>query len=67
MAFQFLLLNKFISRSKATVFTWENIFIKHRFPKNLIERFLLDNADFIIVGNSDGKSILEKKGYKGGL
>jgi glycosyltransferase involved in cell wall biosynthesis len=64
-AFQFLALNRFISRGKTTVFTWENNFITHSFPKNIFERYVLSRADVMIAGNAEGKAVLERKGYKG--
>lgn len=61
-AFQFMALNRLISKSKSVIFTWENLFVTHRFPRNLMERFVLRSADFIIAGNSEAKSVLERKG-----
>jgi len=64
-AFQFILMNNLASRSKVVLFTWENIFAGRRFPKKLMEFYVLKSADRLIAGNCDAKEVMRKKGFRG--
>jgi len=50
---------------KILFFTWENIERKHGPFYAYFERYCLKNSGCAIAGNSEGKRILEKKGFKG--
>jgi glycosyltransferase involved in cell wall biosynthesis len=52
---------------KAVFFTWENIERKHNPVYTWFDKYCIANADAAIAGNADGKTILEKKGFKGRL
>jgi len=62
-AFQVLFLNKLISRAKTIIFTWENIFRHHPFPKKIFEKYVLKYADLMIAGNKDAAEVLRRKGF----
>ena len=65
--FQILLLKKIHKlHAKTVAFTWVNLPYKHRNPvKNFIEKFNMNNTDFIICGNREAQQILESKKFKG--
>ncbi|MBI5588697.1 MAG: glycosyltransferase family 4 protein [Deltaproteobacteria bacterium] len=65
VAFQFTLFNNLISKSKVVIFTWENLFVERKFPRSLLESYVLKSADRLIAGNSDGRAVMEKKGFRG--
>lgn len=52
---------------KVLFFTWENIERKHNHVYTYFDKYCIKNADAAIAGNMDGKTILEKKGFKGPL
>jgi len=64
-AFQFVLSNNRISKSKVVLFTWENNFAGRRFPRNLMEGYVLKSIDRLIAGNTDGRLVMERKGFRG--
>lgn len=66
-AFQFILLNNLISKSKVVIFTWENLFMDRRFPRSFMESYVLKSTDRMIAGNCDGRFVMEKKGFRGGV
>ncbi len=63
-AFQFVLSNNRISGSKVVLFTWENIFTERRFPRSVMEGYVLKSVDRLIAGNNDSMSVMVRKGFR---
>jgi len=51
--------------AKTVVFTWQNLFRSYPPPFNLMERYVLRQADAMLVGNSEAANVWERKGYPG--
>lgn len=65
---QFTALSKvFSSESKILVESFENIFIKQKFPYSLFEKAVLKMSDCIIAIPGEGKAIWESKCFRGEL
>jgi glycosyltransferase involved in cell wall biosynthesis len=64
-----LLLGLFSPDAKITFFIWDNLARRPRFPLNLIKRGLAGysfaRTSLVICGNTEGRSLLKKKGYLG--
>jgi len=53
--------------NKVLFFTWENIERKHNPVYTYFDNYCIKNSNAAICGNAEGKTILEKKGFKGPL
>lgn len=51
--------------AKALFFSWQNLCRTYPFPFNLLEKQVLKNIDFAIMGNQDSTHVWRKKGYRG--
>ena len=47
------------------VFSWQNQFRHYPLPFSLMERYVLDRADALLVGNSESGEVWQRKGYRG--
>jgi glycosyltransferase involved in cell wall biosynthesis len=47
------------------VFSWQNLLRRYPPPFNLMERYVLDHTDALLVGNSESVKVWERKGYTG--
>lgn len=60
-------------KSKVVIFTWQNMFQRWYFPNPrflfypFFEKYSLRNSDHIIAGNNDGRDVLLKKSFRGGI
>jgi glycosyltransferase involved in cell wall biosynthesis len=51
--------------AKALFFSWQNIERRYPFPFNLMERHILQTADYAIMGNAEAARVWRAKGYEG--
>jgi glycosyltransferase involved in cell wall biosynthesis len=64
--FEVLLLREWTrERFQVLFFSWENIFRPAVLPLQLVERFNLRRADAAIVGNSEARDVLTRRGFSG--
>lgn len=64
--FEVLLLREWTrQRFKVIFFSWENIFRPIAFPLTTIQRFNLARADAAMVGNSEAREVLARRGFSG--
>jgi len=47
------------------VFSWQNLLRRYPPPFTLMERYVLDHTDTLLVGNSESVKVWERKGYTG--
>jgi len=52
-------------RAGTVVFSWQNLLRRYPPPFNLMERYVLDHTDTLLVGNSESVKVWERKGYTG--
>lgn len=50
---------------KTLFFTWQNIYRRYPPPFSLMERQVLERADYAIMGNAEAVDVFRAKGYKG--
>jgi glycosyltransferase involved in cell wall biosynthesis len=50
---------------RSLFFSWQNIVQKYPFPFNLVEKQVLKNVDFAIMGNQASIEVWRAKGYEG--
>jgi glycosyltransferase involved in cell wall biosynthesis len=53
--------------SKSLFFSWQNIQRRYPLPFRLLERYVLDRADYGITGNQESAEVWRAKGYQGPL
>lgn len=53
------------SGAKSLFFSWQNIYQKYPFPFSLLEKQVLANADYAIMGNEASVEVWRAKGYQG--
>lgn len=51
--------------TRTVVFTWQNLFRRYPLPFNLMERYVLNRTDALLVGNSEAAEVWQRKGYHG--
>jgi glycosyltransferase involved in cell wall biosynthesis len=51
--------------AKSLFFSWQNLQRAYPFPFNLLEKQVLANIDFAIMGNQAAASVWQQKGYRG--
>ena len=51
--------------AKTLFFTWQNLNRRYPFPFSMMEKQVLNNIDYAIMGNQDGAMVWREKGYKG--
>ena len=52
---------------KTLFFSWQNINRRYPWPFSQMEKSVLNEADFAIMGSSESASVWQKKGYRGPL
>ena len=52
-------------KAKHIAFTWQNLYKVYPPPFSLFEKYVYKHARAIIAGNSEARTILRKKGYRG--
>lgn len=52
-------------KAKTLVFSWQNLYKRYPPPFNWMERYVLNHADALLVGNTEAAKMWERKGYKG--
>jgi len=52
-------------QAATVVFSWQNLYRRYPPPFNLMERYVLNRADSLLVGNSEAAQVWEQKGYTG--
>jgi len=55
------------SGTKSLFFSWQNILRRYPLPFRLLERYVLQHADYGLVGNQESKEVWRTKGYEGPL
>ena len=53
--------------AKSLFFSWQNIIQRYPFPFSLMEKEVLDNVNYAIMGNEASVEVWRKKGYRGPL
>ncbi|MGD8465985.1 MAG: glycosyltransferase [Anaerolineae bacterium] len=53
--------------AKSLFFSWQNIFRRYPLPFRIIERYVLNNVSYGIVGNQESAGVWRAKGYDGPL
>jgi len=53
--------------AKSLFFSWQNILRRYPLPFRLLERYVLDRADYGIAGNQESAGVWRAKGYQGPL
>jgi glycosyltransferase involved in cell wall biosynthesis len=51
--------------AKTVVFTWQNLLRRYPPPFSLMERYVLNKADALLVGNAEAAEVWRRKGYLG--
>ncbi|MEM7032133.1 MAG: glycosyltransferase [Chloroflexota bacterium] len=51
--------------AKTVVFSWQNILRKYPPPFSFMERYVLNRADALLVGNEEAQEVWTSKGYAG--
>jgi len=51
--------------ARTVVFTWQNLYRRYPPPFSWMERYVLNRADALLVGNSEAAEVWERKGYAG--
>jgi glycosyltransferase involved in cell wall biosynthesis len=51
--------------ARTVVFAWQNMLRRYPPPFSWMERYVLDHADALLVGNSEGAGVWQSKGYIG--
>jgi glycosyltransferase involved in cell wall biosynthesis len=47
------------------IFTWDNIWTRYRWISEKILKYTFQHASFIIAGNEEGKSLCQRRGFRG--
>lgn len=55
------------SGAKSLFFSWQNILRHYPVPFRLLERYVLQHADYGLVGNQESEQVWRAKGYEGPL
>ena len=53
--------------ARSLFFSWQNLLRRYPLPFRMIERYVLRNADYAIVGNTESAQVWRTKGYQGRL
>jgi glycosyltransferase involved in cell wall biosynthesis len=53
--------------AKSLFFSWQNLDRRYPFPFSWMERYVLKNTDYAIVGNQEAAKVWQSKGYVGKL
>ena len=53
--------------SSSLFFSWQNLLRRYPLPFRLMERYVLSNVDYAIVGNQEAGQVWRAKGYQGRL
>jgi glycosyltransferase involved in cell wall biosynthesis len=53
--------------AKTLFFSWQNLLRTYPLPFRLVERYVLERADYAIVGNRESADVWRAKGYQGPL
>jgi glycosyltransferase involved in cell wall biosynthesis len=51
--------------ARSLFFSWQNIQRRYPLPFHLLERYVLNGADYAIVGNQESRQVWQAKGYQG--
>ena len=51
--------------ARTVVFSWQNLLRRYPSPFSLMERYVLNHTDALIVGNRESAEVWERKGYRG--
>jgi glycosyltransferase involved in cell wall biosynthesis len=51
--------------AKSLFFSWQNILRHYPLPFSLLERYVLNHADYAIAGNQESRQVWQTKGYRG--
>lgn len=51
--------------ARTVVFSWQNLLRRYPSPFSLMERYVLNHTDALIVGNRESAEVWERKGYHG--
>jgi len=55
------------SGARTLFFSWQNLLRRYPLPFRMMERYVLRNVDYAIVGNKESSSVWRAKGYQGRL
>lgn len=53
--------------ARTVVFSWQNLYRRYPLPFSLMERYVLNHTDALIVGNGESGNVWQRKGYRGPL
>ncbi len=53
--------------ARTLFFSWQNLLRRYPLPFRMIERYVLGNVDYAIVGNKESSNVWRAKGYQGSL
>jgi glycosyltransferase involved in cell wall biosynthesis len=51
--------------AKSLFFSWQNLLRRYPLPFRMVERYVLGNVDYAIVGNQESRNVWRTKGYQG--
>ncbi len=51
--------------ARTVVFTWQNLLRRYPPPFSFMERYVLNRADALLVGNAEAADVWRQKGYRG--
>jgi glycosyltransferase involved in cell wall biosynthesis len=51
--------------ARSLFFSWQNLLRRYPLPFRLLERYVLRNVDYAIVGNQESRQVWQAKGYRG--
>ncbi len=51
--------------ARSLFFSWQNILRRYPLPFRWLERYILNHADYAIVGNQESRHVWQAKGYRG--
>ncbi len=54
-------------KARTVVFSWQNLLRHYPPPFNLMERYVLNHTDALLVGNSEAAKVWQGKGYTGSI
>ncbi|MBI5566778.1 MAG: glycosyltransferase family 4 protein [Chloroflexi bacterium] len=63
--FQCLVLARLAQRTRLVAFTWENLYYRQPGIRHYFERLELAQLDYLLVGNTAGRDVFQRKGYRG--
>jgi glycosyltransferase involved in cell wall biosynthesis len=51
-------------KASVVIFTWDNIWMRYRWISELIMKYTLRHASYIVAGNEEGRNLIQRRGFK---